>query len=199
MIYSLNGTLKMCLDYGVVLDVNGVGYQVYCTQQMIQKYKADQPQQFMIYHHIREDAQLLFGFETLKERQLFETLISVSGIGPKVALGMLSNMSMADIVSAIQTGNVMVITKIPGIGQKTAQRLIIELKDKVQGMVGVNPVNNTVETPTNQQHDSDDIVQALRQLGYQKDEIKRTFMKQATQLAAVDTIEDQIKILLKYL
>ena len=124
----------------------------------------------------------------------------MSGIGPKVALAILSSMKSSDLIHAIQTDNIMLITQCPGIGKKTAERMVIELKDKVQNLAMGTPVvikKDVEESPVT--HDSDDIVMALRQLGYQKDEIKRGFMKHAKELAKTDDIEEQIKLLLKYL
>ena len=198
MIYSLHGTVQYKKPTALVVNVNNIGYMVQCTLQTISKYELEDTIDLVTYHHIREDTQSLFGFETEYERECFELLLSVSGIGPKVALGILSNINMPDFISAIQTENIMLITQCPGIGKKTAERMVIELKDKVQGMAGASPKVIEKET-AEQQHDSDDIVMALRQLGYQKEEIKRGFMKHAKELSSVSSIEDQIKILLKYL
>lgn len=198
MIYSLSGTIQFKQATSLVVNVNNVGYLVQCTIQTLSKFAIQDPIELIIYHHIREDMQSLFGFETEYERECFELLLSVSGIGPKVALGILSNIKISDFISAIQTENIMLITQCPGIGKKTAERMIIELKDKVQSMAGATPKVIEKNTPENH-HDSDDIVMALRQLGYQKEEIKRGFMKHAKELSRVSSIEDQIKILLKYL
>ncbi len=198
MIYSLTGPIEHKLPTALVLNVNNIGYLVQCTTQTINKYQVNDTIDLITYHHFREDNQVLFGFETTKERELFEALISVSGIGPKVAMNIISSISISDFVTAIQTENLMLITQCPGIGKKTAERMIIELKDKVQGMTSGSP--KIIEKPhSDTTHDSDDIVMALRQLGYQKEEIKRGFMKHAKELASVTNIEDQIKILLKYL
>ena len=200
MIYSLDGRIAEILPTSVILEVNGVGYNVFCTQHGLAKWQESESQKLLIYHHIREDAQVLYGFESKTERQLFETLISISGIGPKVAIGILSSVKLTDFVQAIQTENVMLITQIPGIGKKTAERMIIELKDKIQGLFPASPQPIMPEAPTiASSHDADDIVLALKQLGYQKEEIKRAFMKHASELSNVDAIEDQIKVLLKYL
>lgn len=200
MIYSLKGTINDILPTAIVLDVQGVGYLVFATQHALAKWNKNDDISVLTYHHIREDNQVLYGFESATERQLFETLISISGIGPKVAMVILSNVKLTDFVSAIQTDNIMLITQIPGIGKKTAERMIIELKDKIQGLFPTEPMVVDVATSTKpQQHDSEDIVLALRQLGYQKEEIKRVFMKHATELSQVNAIEDQIKVLLKYL
>ena len=201
MIISLKGSISD-MPTSIVLMVNNIGYQVFCTQHALAKWQCNDEQTVITYHHIREDAQILYGFESMTERQLFETLISVSGIGPKVAMGILSNIKLNDFVQAIQTDNVMLITQIPGIGKKTAERMIIELKDKIRDIIPTADQPTIAAEPTVQQtsnHDSEDIVLALRQLGYQKEEIKRAFMKHATEIAASDNIEDQIKVLLKYL
>ncbi|MEK9727543.1 MAG: Holliday junction branch migration protein RuvA, partial [Candidatus Margulisiibacteriota bacterium] len=197
MIYSLKGTVIETLPTAIVLDVQGVGYMVFCTQHARSRWSEGESIQVITYHHIREDAQVLYGFESATERQLFETLISVSGIGPKVAMGILSSVKLTDFIQAIQTENIMLITQIPGIGKKTAERMVIELKDKIQGLIPSSPQPIQSESVNAQPgHDSDDIVLALRQLGYQKEEIKRTFMKHATELSQAQAIEDQIKILL---
>ena len=198
MIYSLSGTVQFKHATSLVINVNNIGYLVQCTIQTLSKVEIQDPIDLIIYHHIREDAQSLFGFETEYERECFDMLLSVSGIGPKVAVGILSNMNMPDFISAIQTDNIMLITQCPGIGKKTAERMVIELKDKVQRMAGASPKIMKKESE-DQQHDSDDIVMALRQLGYQKEEIKRGFMKHAKELSTASSIEDQIKILLKYI
>ena len=114
MIISLKGTISDVLPTGIVLVVNNIGYQVFCTQHALAKWQPNDEVTVITYHHIREDAQVLYGFESMSERQLFETLISVSGIGPKVAMGILSNIKQSDFVQAIQTDNVMLITQIPG-------------------------------------------------------------------------------------
>ncbi|MGA0242647.1 MAG: Holliday junction branch migration protein RuvA, partial [Candidatus Marinamargulisbacteria bacterium] len=131
MIYSLEGTVSVVLPTAMVLTVNHVGYMVHCTQPVITTVAIGDHRQLIIYHHIREDAHVLYGFESSDERNLFETLISVSGIGPKVGMAILSNMTPAHLVHAIQTDNIMLMTQLPGIGKKTAERMMVELKDKM--------------------------------------------------------------------
>ena len=200
MIYSLKGPIKQIKPPYLILEVNNIGYMIQCTTPYLNQAITGKEVELLTYHHIREDSQQLFGFETEADRELFETLISVSGIGPKVGLGILSNIESEKLVHAIQTDNIMLITQCPGIGKKTAERMIIELKDKVTGLVSSAPtvIEKESSTQTNK-NDSEDLVLALRQLGYQKDEIKRTFFKHATEIANVDSIEEQIKILLKHL
>lgn len=116
-------------DYAVI-DVQGVGYRVFCPNPFAFSDKAEQTTVY-IHHHVREDAILLFGFQTREEQSLFRRLIEVSGIGPKVALGILSGARPEAVVAAIQQENVAMLTKLPGIGKKTAQRIILDLKDKL--------------------------------------------------------------------
>lgn len=202
MIYTLNGTITTIEATFLIIEVNSIGYMVYCTTPFLNKVTTSNATEIIIYHHFREDNQQLFGFETKSERELFETLISVSGIGPKVALGILSSIEPSNLIHAIQTDNILMITQCPGIGKKTAERMVIELKDKLANMVSSEPIiieksDGSVSQPS--KDDSEDLMLALRQLGYQKEEIKRTFIKHATEIASVSSIEDQIKVLLKHL
>jgi holliday junction DNA helicase RuvA len=201
MIYSLTGPVSFKFASSIVLDVNQVGYLVHVTAHHLNSLSVGNTTTLITYHQFRENDQQLFGFQTESERQFFELLISVSGIGPKVGINIMSSVKTADLVQAIQSDNVMFITQCPGIGKKTAERLIIELKDKMvpfSGDISVIP-KDTLTAMESQQHDTDDIVLALRQLGYQKEEIKRGFIKHAKALSGATDIEDQIKILLKYL
>ncbi len=136
MIAHLSGTLRAKHATSVIVDVGGVGYEV--TIPVTTFYDLGEPPnalvQLQIYTHVREEALQLFGFRTLRERELFTLLISVSGIGPKSAVAMLSGMSADEIVMAIRTSNYARITSIPGVGRKTAERLVIELRDKMAAL-----------------------------------------------------------------
>src|SRR5918999_3460726 len=136
MIAHLSGTLRAKHAKSVIVDVGGVGYEV--TIPVTTFYDLGEPPsalvQLHIYTHVREEALQLFGFRTLRERELFTLLISVSGIGPKSAVAMLSGMSADEIVTAIRTNNYARLTSIPGVGRKTAERLVIELRDKMAAL-----------------------------------------------------------------
>jgi len=135
MIAHLSGRLIDRHATSVVLDVGGVGYEV--TIPVTTFYdleEAGQTVSLRIYTHVREDTLQLFGFKTLRERELFQMLISVSGIGPKSAVAMLSGMSADEIVTAIRQNNYARLTSIPGVGRKTAERLVIELRDKMAAL-----------------------------------------------------------------
>jgi Holliday junction DNA helicase RuvA len=135
MIAHLSGTLLAKHATSVIVDVGGVGYEV--TIPVTTFYdlgETNTPVRLQIYTHVREEALQLFGFRTLRERELFTLLISVSGIGPKSAVAMLSGMSADEIVTAIRQSNYARITSIPGVGRKTAERLVIELRDKMAAL-----------------------------------------------------------------
>ena len=135
MIAHLSGNLLAKHATSVIVDVGGVGYEV--TIPVTTFYDLGEPNtpvRLQIYTHVREEALQLFGFRTLRERELFTLLISVSGIGPKSAIAMLSGMSADEIVTAIRTNNYARLTSIPGVGRKTAERLVIELRDKMAAL-----------------------------------------------------------------
>jgi len=132
MIASLNGTLRYKSPTEVLIDVNGIGYSVLIPLSTYEKLgPLNSPTALLTHLHVREDALQLFGFATEDERNLFKLLISVSGIGPKIAQGILSGISAADLRRHIATGNSTALTAIPGIGKKTAERLVVELRDKI--------------------------------------------------------------------
>jgi holliday junction DNA helicase RuvA len=118
------------LDYAV-MDVSGVGYRVFCPNPYAVVTKDDEDITLFIHYHVREDAHLLFGFPTREEQSLFRLLLEVSGIGPKVALGVLAGGRPETVTAAISQENVAYLMKLPGIGKKTAQRVILDLKDKL--------------------------------------------------------------------
>jgi holliday junction DNA helicase RuvA len=135
MIAHLSGTLLSKQANNVIVDVGGVGYEVTIPLSTFYDLEdAGTDIQLRIYTHVREEALQLFGFKTARERELFQRLISVSGIGPKLAISMLSGMSADEIIASIRTNNLARLTSIPGVGRKTAERLVIELRDKIAAL-----------------------------------------------------------------
>ena len=132
MIYSLKGIVQELNPTSMVLDVNGVGYYVGVSLQTSGKLETGKPTFLHIQQIIREDAHLLFGFNTILEKELFNLLISVNGVGLVSALIMLSSLSLEEISSAILSNNSLLLQKVKGIGTKTAERVIVDLRDKVQ-------------------------------------------------------------------
>ncbi len=174
MIAHLSGTLLSKQATSVILDVGGVGYEV--TIPISTFYELDEPGskvQLRIYTHVREDALLLYGFKSARERELFMRLISVSGIGPKLGITLLSGMSADEMIASIRTNNLARLTLIPGVGRKTAERLVMELRDKIAALsspeleeeLGAKP--SVSVTPTEDAVRAD-ALSALVNLGYQK-------------------------------
>ena len=132
MIGYLHGKITYLLVDYCLLDVQGVGYRVFIANSTRAKLQLHQEATLFTYLNVRDDAMLLYGFYSQEEYDLFHKLISVAGIGPKVALGMLSAITVDNLCRAIQQKQIGILTKLPGIGKKSAERLILELKDKVQ-------------------------------------------------------------------
>jgi len=133
MFAYITGLVEEKYENSIVIDVNGIGYLVQTTSSTLRRVKGlGDKVKLYTYLYVREDALTLYGFYTKEERSMFERLISVTGVGPKGALGILSTLSAADLALAIVTNNVNLLTKAPGVGKKTAHRLILELKEKIE-------------------------------------------------------------------
>ena len=173
MIAHLSGTLLSKQATSVILDVSGVGYEVSIPLSTF--YELEDPGsnvQLRIYTHVREDALQLYGFKTARERELFLRLISVSGIGPKLGITLLSGMSADEMIASIRTNNLAKLTLIPGVGRKTAERLVMELRDKVTSLsveveedLGVKTDAAAVPSEDSMRADA---LSALLNLGYQR-------------------------------
>src|SRR5918997_1199705 len=173
MIAQLSGTLSAKHATSVIVDVGGVGYDVTIPVSTFYDLgEPNSPVKLRIYTHVREDALQLFGFRTERERELFTLLISVSGIGPKSGIAMLSGMSADEIVVAIRTNNLARLTSIPGVGRKTAERLVIELRDRMAALSSP-ALEQEIEAggaAAAQSEDAlrEDTLAALTQLGFPK-------------------------------
>lgn len=173
MIAHLSGTLLSKQATSVILDVAGVGYEVSIPLSTF--YELEDPGsivQLRIYTHVREDALQLYGFKTARERELFLRLISVSGIGPKLGITLLSGMSADEMITSIRNNNLAKLTLIPGVGRKTAERLVMELRDKVASLsAGVDEDlgarTDAAALPTEDSMRAD-ALSALLNLGYQR-------------------------------
>lgn len=167
MIASLSGTLKIKTPTEVLIDVQGIGYTVSIPLSTFEKLGDIGSTTTLLTHlHVREDALQLFGFATEEERFLFKLLISVSGIGPKIAQGILSGISAVELKEHIARENVTALTAIPGVGRKTAERLIIELRDKIGKL---ELITSSTPTLSSQQEDvRQEALLALTSLGYNR-------------------------------
>lgn len=173
MIAHLSGTLLFKQATSVILDVAGVGYEVTIPLSTFYDMEDAGAQiQLRVYTYVREDALQLFGFRTARERELFLKLISVSGIGPKLGISMLSALSAEDIINAIRTNNLARLTSIPGVGKKTAERLVIELRDKMAALsspaMEEEFAARTDGAPPTEDVVREDTLSALVNLGYQR-------------------------------
>jgi len=159
MIGYLKGNIISSKPTKVVIDVNGVGYVVNISISTFEKISGKEEVSLFIYTNVREDAILLFGFFTEEEKEMFELLIGVNGIGPKIALNILSSIQYGDLKYAIETSDVSRIVAVPGIGRKSAERLMLELKGKVGSLPGAS-VSSAANSARNE------AVLALGALGY---------------------------------
>jgi Holliday junction DNA helicase RuvA len=197
MIASLTGRLAFKAPTHLILDVQGVGYEAYIPLSTYYGLpNLSDNISLSVHTHVREDAIQLFGFLTSQEKDAFVLLTSVSGVGPKLALSVLSALPVPDLVAAIQSGDVEKLTTVPGIGHKSASRLVLELKDKVGKLQpGFVPAG---EAPRQGQDAIfDDALSALVNLGYRpqdaKDALKRVKQSNAETVVLKDMIRESLK------
>ena len=180
MIAHLRGLLLSKSPNAVIIDCNGVGYELAISIATFTELGAEGTETKLHVHtHVREDALALFGFAELTEKRLFEKLLTISGIGPKLAITVLSGINSERLVGAIRAGDHATLTKIPGIGKKTAERVVLELKDKLDDMAGSVPVPGAKPSLGAV---ADDVLSALVNLGY-----PRPIAQKAVETAAKDT------------
>ena len=169
MIASLKGIVQAKSLDNVVIDVNGVGYRLHVSAQTLAEMPAETEQAAIrCYTHVREDALQLFGFSSEAEQQAFELLIAVSGVGPKLALTILSGMPVSELTRAISDGNHARLQAVPGVGKKTAERLVVELKDR---FTKIKITTRAGEAPDVDA--STEVVEALVNLGYKRAQADR--------------------------
>lgn len=199
MYHYLSGTVAEKGPTWAVLDVGGVGYELTLPISTSQKLPAVGKEIKLLTHFVvREDAQLLFGFLTKEEHSLFKLLLTVSGIGPKMAITILSGLGIGELKRAIVDGSVAALTSISGIGRKTAERLVIELREKV----AVESMSSARGLEVIQKEDAlvDDSMQALVSLGYNKQNAKTAIQKALANAKKADwTAETLIRESLKHI
>ncbi|MDO7908076.1 Holliday junction branch migration protein RuvA [Paenibacillus sp. JX-17] len=201
MIDFLRGPVVHLENEYVVLDVQGIGYRVFCPNPFVFA-KSEGPVTIYIHHHVREDAILLFGFPTREEQQLFRKLIEVSGIGPRVALGILTGGSPDSLVTAIYQENITFLTKLPGIGKKTAQRMILDLKDKLDGFGAAAFATGLFAVPVVEEGDGSSWSEAregLKALGYTDTELDKVWLKLKKDISPDDSVDVMMKRALQML
>jgi len=193
MIAQLHGTLTHKSPEHLIIDVHGIGYLVLVSLNSF--YRLPDPGQqvkLFIHTHVREDALQLFGFLDQAEKELFLLLINVSGIGPRLALNILSGTPLDQLLEALEAGDLVRLVSIPGIGKKTAERLVVELRDKVKQTRAARG-----ETAVGAGGDSEEAVSALVNLGYRRNEAERAV--KAARADGAEEIETLIRGALKRL
>jgi len=189
MIAGLHGKLEFLGSDWAIINVGGIGFKVYMPTSALSRLGAIGEEVKLHTHlHIREDNATLYGFTTAEELQLFQTFLSVSGIGPKLALAMLSAMDVDKLAMAIATSSIDLLTAIPGIGKKTANRLILELKDKI-GAAWIAPTTQIAQENT-------DVLAALTSLGYSIAEATRAVSSLPPNQKL--SLEEKAKLALQY-
>lgn len=174
MIGYLNGKIKFLNEDFCILDVNGVGYKIFLDLQTRQNLKIGENLELYIHTSVREDAINLYGFENYKTFELFEMLLSVNGVGAKSALGIVSKISAENFAIAIMNQDLITLTKLPGVGKKSAQRILLELKDKVSEFAKVSSTEE-FQPVTITENSFDEASEALEALGYTQAEISAVF------------------------
>lgn len=187
MIAYIFGTIKYKTDHSVIVLNNDIGYEVFVGTSLLAKLPLGTSAEFFVYHHIREDISALFGFEDHNSLELFKKLITVSGVGPKSAMNIMSSVTTDEIITSVQKNNPQLLTKVSGIGKKTAERLVLELKNKLDLL---ESKGSCVEN----EFGASDEIDALIALGYSVQEAR-----EAMRLVSADIIKtsDRIKEALK--
>lgn len=187
MIAYVKGVLSYIQDEIVIVDVGGIGYEIICSNPYYFQTALNQEIKIYTYHHVREDAQSLFGFKNEDEKHLFMKLISVSGIGPKGALAIIGSVDIPEFVAAVEREDDKYLTSFPGVGKKTSRQIILDLKGKLTSLFSIS------EQHTDSDHNNDSKVElketqeALKALGYTTREINAiTPQLQKEQIANTD-------------
>ncbi len=200
MIAQLRGRLVSKDPGHVVVDVNGVGYQVFVPLSTYYQLPALQQEVFLrVYTHVREDAIQLYGFHTQEEKATFELLNGVSGIGPRLATNILSGISVEEFIPAVVEGDLSRLKAIPGVGRKTAERMIVELKDKVLEVPRTRPMGAGRPQRSERDQTSEDVISALLNLGCNRKEASRAADAAREVLGAEADFEKLVKQALKAL
>lgn len=204
MIAYLSGKLLEKEANSVIVDVNGVGYEVAIPLSTFYELgEIGSDVALRIYTYVREDTLSLFGFKTMREKELFLKLISVSGIGAKSGIGILSGMSADEIINAIRSNNLVRLNSIPGIGKKTAERIVIELRDKINTISagGIETAQTTATATVSSGNDVyDDAVSALTNLGYQRAAAEKALnqaMQEGTEMSVQKLLRRSLQLLAK--
>lgn len=188
MFNYLRGKVSIINPMYIVIDINGIGYEINVSNPY--SFKIDDDLTIYTYQHVKEDELSLYGFKKKEEKDLFLNLISVKGIGPKTALVILAATNINEFKSAVVSNDITYLTKFPKIGKKSAQQIVLDLQNKFKNDVNidVNNINNS---------DQEEVVEALVALGYDKKAIKNTYKKVDATLKIEEQIKECLKLLIK--
>lgn len=187
MIARVSGIIITTTDRSLLVENNGIAYRIFATAETLLKHAIGSPVTLWTSHIIREDAQELYGFETTQDQDLFELLLNVSGIGPRSALGVMNVATLGTIARAVHTNDVGYLTKISGIGKKTAEKIILELRDKL-------PAHDITADDSS----SRDVIDALIALGYSESQARETLRSLDAGLDTQTKIRESLKLLSNY-
>ena len=183
MIFSLKGKIIYKGDEFFVLETNKIGYQIFVSDKFLKKIKLNEQIKVFTYLYLREETQELYGFESLEELEFFKKLLTISGVGPKIAQGILSLGKISEIKKAIQEGKIDFLAKVPGIGKKIAQKIILDFSGKIEEIIKPKTTDKK-------------LIDALLKLGYKKSEIKEIISQIPPE---IEKTEEKIKYALKIL
>ena len=190
MIAYLKGELVVKSEEYIIIEVQGIGYKVFMSKKSIDELQENRQVRVYTYLKVREDDISLFGFNTNEELHMFELLISVGGIGAKSAITILSNITPSRFALAVITNEVNTLKKLPGIGSKSAQRIILELKDKLKTIDVEDTSSDELKSVISQNNNLEELISALQVLGYTKKEVEKIIPK-------LDNKDDNLEILIK--
>ena len=190
MIAYLKGELVVKSEEYIIIEVQGIGYKVFMSKKSIDELQENRQVRVYTYLKVREDDISIYGFNTNEELHMFELLISVGGIGAKSAITILSNITPSRFALAVITNEVNTLKKLPGIGSKSAQRIILELKDKLKTIDVEDTSSDELKSVISQNNNLEELISALQVLGYTKKEVEKIIPK-------LDNKDDNLEILIK--
>ena len=181
----------------LILENNNIGYEIYMTEIALSELNIGEDAKIYTYYNVTQDNISLFGFKNLEEKKMFENLISISKIGAKTAIGILSSISAAELAISIITNDINRLSKLPGIGKKTAQRLVLEVIDKVktEEIIFTEEEQESNENYLNTTEKEKDVIEALKVLGYNIKEIESVIKTLDIKSSTEDMIKQALKIL----
>jgi len=189
MIRLLKGIIELQDGPYLLIDVHGVGYHVYAAQDLLSRSKIGDSVKIFTYTHIREDIMDLYGFASLEDLKLFESFLTVSGIGPKTAIGIFAIGSREKIMMALSTGDVQFFSSVPRLGKKNAQKLIIELKNKLGSLVELDLTGSESDSDT-------EVIEALKGFGFSTKEAYAAIRNIDSEIT---NVSERVRLALKYL